>query len=117
MLKEIKSQLTQMNLASENLQDQVELILELVETMQNQWVTLDYAKKVSILDILAEKVTLEEGGTGVPLIKWEQPWNAIHKIGSDSNMSMWHPWLDEFRTFLSAEDMQLKIKRLQVLLI
>jgi len=30
---------------------------------------------------------------------------------------MWHPWLDEFRTFLSSKEIQLKLKKLQVLLI
>jgi len=38
------------------------------------------------------------------------------KIGV-SPLWKWHSWLNEFRTFLSAEDMQLKLKRLQVLLI
>ncbi len=93
-LNEIEAELARMNLASEDLQDQVELILELVETMQNQWVTLDYAKKASILDVLAEKVTLEEGGTGKPFIEWELPWKAILQISSSSNMSMWYARTD-----------------------
>jgi predicted RNase H-like nuclease (RuvC/YqgF family) len=93
-LKEIESQLAQLNLASDDLQDQVELILELMEAMQNQWFTLDYAQKVSTLDVLAEKVTLEEGGTSKPLIIWDLPWKAIHQIGSSSNISMWYARTD-----------------------
>lgn len=93
-LNDIKSQLAQINLAGEDLKDQVDLILELMETMQNQWDTLDFAKKTSILDVLAEKITLEEGGTGKPLIIWDLPWKAIVEISSGSNINLWLPGRD-----------------------
>jgi hypothetical protein len=37
------------------------------------------------------------------------------KIGV-SPLWEWHPWLDEFRTFLSSVDIELKLRRLQVIL-
>ncbi len=92
--EEIEAELAKMSLSGDDLQEQVELILELMETMQYQWFTLDYAKKVSILDVLAKKVTLEESGTGKPLIEWDLPWKTIHQISSSSNMSMWYARTD-----------------------
>lgn len=62
--------------------------------MQNQWFSLDFDKKVSILDVLAEQITLEEGGSGKPIIMWDLPWNAIHKISSGSDMQGWYAQTD-----------------------
>jgi hypothetical protein len=105
-----------MNLASEDLLEQVELILELMETMQNQWFDLDYAKKVSILGVLAEKVTLEKDGSGKPFIEWELPWKAIHQISSSSNMQMWYAQLDIYRTPRGARSVAYQIVRIHRIL-
>lgn len=66
--------------------------------------------------ILSKEIILGKDGKDNPLIMWELPWEALFKIGSGSNVQEWHPWLDEFRTFLSSVDIELKLRRLQVIL-
>ena len=71
-----------------------------METIQNQWFTYDYAKKASILGILAKKIIFGRDGKNKPLIIWELPWNALYELGSGSNMQGWYTTETKFRTFL-----------------
>ena len=93
-IKEIEAELVQLNLNEDNIEGQVALILELMETMQNQWFTYDYAKKASILRILAKELIFGKDGKNKPLIIWELPWKALYAIGSGSNMQGWYARTD-----------------------
>ncbi len=97
-IKEIDAELVQLSQNEDNIEEQIDLILELMETMQNQWVTLYFAKKASILGILAKEIVFGKDGKNKPLIIWELPWNAFYDLDSSSNMQGWHARRDEKRT-------------------
>jgi hypothetical protein len=56
-------------------------------------------------------------GQGLPLIIWELPWKAIHKIGSGSNISIWYTTETKFRTFLLSVIQAGKVNELRTLVI
>ncbi len=115
-LKEIDAELTQLNQSEDNIEEQVDLILELMETMQNQWFTLNFAKKVSILGILAREIVLGKNGKDKPLIMWDLPWKAIYAIGSGSNMQGWYTLFAHIRTFLATPGEKNKLRQLKIIL-
>ena len=90
-LEEIEHELSVISHKDEDINEQIELSLELMQTLQYQWASLDLSKKAEALGILTQKITLGKNGKDKPLIIWELPWNALFKIGKGSKLDGWQP--------------------------
>ena len=107
---EIDNEIELLSQKSTSTEEEIELSLELMERMQNQWITLDFSKKAEILGILTKEISLGKDGKDKPLITWELPWAALYEIGRSSKLGEWHARrdlnprpLDSKSTALSAE--------------
>ena len=88
--KELDAELAHLKKDEDNIEEQVDLILELTQTLNFNWFSYDFAKKTAILKLMSKEIIFGKEGKDKPLIIWELPWNALFAVGTGSNMEGWH---------------------------
>jgi len=110
--KEVDAQIKQLSENPTDIEEEIEISLELVDLIQNQWFTLEKATKAEILAILAEKVEFGNGGKDKVTIIWEKPWDMLYQINFGSKVERWYPQLYFYRTHRATHSIKPQIDRL-----
>ena len=87
-----------------------------MQTLNFNWFNYDYAKKTSILKLMSKEIIFGTDGKDKPLIIWELPWNALHAVGTGSNMEGWHAQRFHIGTFLVVPGEKNRLIQLKIIL-
>ena len=108
--------MSHLNQDEDNIEEQVDLILELMQTLNFNWLSYDFAKKTSILNLMSKGIVFGKESKDNPLIIWELPWNVLYALSTGSNMEGWHAQRFDIGTFLCHKNAISGLNRLRMML-